>query len=321
MRDPNIPHLRFTRTLLYQLPLLHGPDVSAVQQALTALQVQPACGETDGVFGESTARSISAFCGNTPPLARTGVVTARVWDRLMADAADVRAMTSNVTASVTAARVARKWPVARPPLRAEETASVKRWFRGNYAAQIDAAIAGVAGLDSDLVCAVAAKESAVYWVGKIGQLAPSAILGYCVFDASGDAPGTHRYAFPRNQAALRADPAHGAVTDMLIEEANKSRAALRGFQPANYLYKGYGIFQNDLQNIRVDPDFFCKRLWYSIEACLARFVTEMSRKLRAADGDVRSAVRLYNGGGARTEQYAADVLQLWEWCKAADSES
>ena len=320
MRDHNLPHLHFTRTLRYQLPLLRGPDVSAVQQALTALRVQPECGETDGVFGRSTAQSVSAFCGNVPPLARTGVVTAQVWDRLMADAAVLRDLTSNATAAAGAARVARRLPVARPPLRAEEAASVKRWFRGNYAAQIDAAIAGAAGLDSDLVCAVAAKESAVYWVGKIGLLAPSAILGYCVFDASGDVPGTHRDAFPRNQAALRADPAHGAVTDMLIEEANKSRAALRGYEPAHYLYKGYGVFQNDLQNIRVDPDFFSKRLWYSIEECLARFVAEMGRKLQAADGDVRSAVRLYNGGGARTEQYAADVLQLWEWCKAVDPE-
>ena len=293
------------------MPPLHGQDVRAVQLALARLQVEPSCGDADGVFGETTALSVSAFCNNAPPRARTGVVNARVWERLMAAAA-----TADITAPVSAVRVARGLPAARPPLRAEQAAAVKRWFRQHFAAEIDAAIAGVAGLDSDLVCAIAAKESAVYWVGKIGLIAPGAILGYCVFDASGDVPGTHRDAFPRNQAALRADPIHGAVTDMLIAEANKSRAALRGYKPAHYLYKGYGVFQNDLQNIRVDPDFFHERRWYRIEECLARLVAELRCKLQASDGDVGSAVRLYNGGGSRTEQYAADVLQLWEWCKA-----
>ena len=308
--------MRFTRTLSYRLPLLCGQDVRAVQQALTTLRLQPACGDADGVFGEATALSVSAFCGNAPPQARTALVDARVWELLMTAAADAGATASNIISSVSTDARAGRLPAARPPLRAEQAAAVKRWFRQHYAPQIDAAIAGVAGLDSDLVCAIAAKESAVYWVGKIGQLAPAAILGYCVFDASGDFPGTHRDAFPRNQAVLRADPVHGAVTDMLIGEANKSRAALRGYKPAHYLYKGYGIFQNDQQNIRVDADFFSKRLWYDIGECLARFVAEMGSKLQAAGGDVRSAVRLYNGEGVRAEQYAADVLQLWAWCKS-----
>ena len=303
--------MRFTRTLAYQMPLLSGQDVRAVQQALATLQIQPSCGAADGVFGVATALSVSAFCNNAPPRARTGIVNARVWEKLMAAAA-----AADITAPLDAGRFAGGLSAARPPLRAEQAAAVKRWFRQHFAAEVDAAIAGVAGLDSDLVCAIAAKESAVYWVGKIGQIAPAAILGYCVFDASGDAAGTHRDAFPRNQAALRADPVHGAITDMLIEEANKSRAALRGYKPAHYLYKGYGVFQNDLQNIRVDPSFFHERRWYHVEECLARLVAELRCKLQASGGDVRSAVRLYNGGGSRTEQYAADVLQLWEWCKA-----
>ncbi len=308
-RDADALKMHFTRTLAYQTPLLSGQDVRAVQQALATLRIQPSCGKADGVFGEATALSVSAFCNNMPPRACTGIVDARVWAKLMGAAADI-------TAPVGALSVAGSLPAARPPLRAEQAAAVKRWFRQHFAAEIDAAITGVAGLDSDLVCAIAAKESAVYWVGKIGQIAPGAILGYCVFDASGDVPGTHRDAFPRNQAALRADPVHGAVTDMLIAEANKSRAALRGYEPAHYLYKGYGVFQNDLQNIRVDPDFFHERRWYHIEECLARLVVELRCKLQASDGDVSSAVRLYNGGGSCTEQYAADVLQLWAWCKA-----
>ncbi len=309
--------MRFTRSLSYQLPLLCGQDVRAVQQALTALRMQPSCGDADGVFGKATALSVSAFCGNTPPRTHTGVVNERVWAQLMTGAAAAGATASNINSSVSTAARAGKLPAAHPPLRAEQTAAVKRWFRQYFAAQIDSAVAGVTGLDSDLVCAIAAKESAVYWVGKIGQLGPAAILGYCVFDASGDCPGTHREAFPRNQAMLRADPVHGAVTDMLIEEANKSRVALRGYKPAHYLYKGYGIFQNDLQNIRVDAEFFNKRLWYDFGECLARFVAEIGGKLQASDGDVRSAVRLYNGEGARAEQYAADVVQLWEWCREA----
>lgn len=37
-------------------------------------------------------------------------------------------------------------------------------------------------------------------------------------------------------------------TQMLIDEANETRA-LRGFGPKDWVYKGYGIYQYDLQHV------------------------------------------------------------------------
>ena len=308
--------MQFTRPLAYQMPLVCGQDVQAVQQALIAQRLDPPCGDADGIFGAATAASVRVF-QQRDNLAVTGTVDAQTWAELMSGAAKAGATAANVMAAARPLVAPAGGPKPNPPLNAHQAAEVKTWMRTNFAVTIDAAIAGVAGLDSDLVCAIACKESAIYWVGKISSLPPADILRYCVFDASGDFPGTTRHAFPVNAAALRADPAFGALTDMLIQEANNARAGLRGYGPAEYLYKGYGIFQYDLQNIRTDVEFFRDKLWYGFDACMDRFMREMRAKLTASGGDIRLAVRMYNGSGPAAEQYAADVMQLAAWCAGA----
>ncbi len=95
----------------------------------------------------------------------------------------------------------------------------------------------------------------------------------CILDASGDAPNTTRKAVPCDTKAFRKEYGDER-TDALIEEADKTRV-LRGYSRKNWVYKGYGLFQYDLQFVRVDPDFFFERQWYRFDACLERLMREL----------------------------------------------
>jgi hypothetical protein len=48
-----------------------------------------------------------------------------------------------------------------------------------------------------------------------------------------------------------------------------------GYSRKNWVYKGYCLFQYDLQFVRVDPDFFFERQWYRFDACLERLMREL----------------------------------------------
>ena len=83
--------MQFTRPLRFQLPLMRGHDVRAVQQALTTLGIIPPCGTPDGVFGQQTRTSVLAFQagwnarpGHVPALNTEGVVDASTFAELVA---------------------------------------------------------------------------------------------------------------------------------------------------------------------------------------------------------------------------------------------
>jgi hypothetical protein len=311
--------MEFTRVLRYQFPLTRGDDVRAVQQALTALDVSPPCGTADGVYGEATRASVEAFQARwnvqrpagTAPLDVDGAVGPATWSALFATA-----RTAGTAAPQVAAAAAALPDIARElPITEAKVGPLKRWMMGNFGPQIVAAVAGTP-IDPDLVCAIAAKESSIYWLGFIDRIAPADLLALCVFDASGDFPGTRRNAFPVNAAALRDDPHFVGLADMLIAEANKMRRVLHGWAPAGYLYKGYGIFQYDLQHVRDDEAFFRDREWYSFASCMERLMREMRTKLQATGGDLERAVRAYNGSGPRADIYVRDVMLIRQWCAA-----
>ena len=75
------------------------------------------------------------------------------------------------------------------------------------------------------------------------------------------------------------------------------------------MYKGYGIFQYDLQFVENDRAFFEERLWYKFPECLLRLKKELINNF-AKDKDVRLAIRAYNGSGPRATQYVNDVFQF-----------
>ena len=79
------------------------------------------------------------------------------------------------------------------------------------------------------------------------------------------------------------------------------------------VYKGYGIFQYDLQFVLSDEVFFRQKQWGDFQACIDRAVGELEKNYLHYK-DLRTAIRAYNGSGPSAEQYADDVMQLLEWC-------
>ncbi|MGO7301397.1 S8 family serine peptidase [Rhizobium ruizarguesonis] len=190
---------------------------------------------------------------------------------------------------------------------------VTRWMLKHFRDELDDAVRGTP-FSVPLLCAIACREAGDYWLPLTSSRAAAEILGLCVYDASGDVPNAPRSAFPINTSEFRAT--YGKVfTNLLIDETNKARAA-RGLSPASMVYKGYGIFQYDLQFVQTDESFFHEKKWYSFQECVSRAVSELKRKFEAT-GSIRSAVRAYNGSGPRAEQYAKDVMRLLPYCEEA----
>jgi len=193
------------------------------------------------------------------------------------------------------------------------------WMRQNFETKVIAAVENTP-FEKELIYAIACQETAQRWALWIDGFDAATVLQKCVFDASGDFPDTSRSAFPRNKAELVAEFGN-EITQMLIDEGNKMRAMPQpgnphGYGPAGYLYKGYGIFQYDLQFIKEDKKFFVEKQWYSIDECLARAIKELASKWSKHPDDLFHTVKAYNGGGDRAEQYAWRVSQFYTWIKA-----
>lgn len=188
---------------------------------------------------------------------------------------------------------------------------VTNWMLTNFRTQLVGAVQSTP-FSVPLLCAIACREAGGYWLPLTPTRPAAEILGLCVYDASGDVAGAPRTAFPTNTAEFRL--AYGDdFTTILIGEANKARAA-RGLAPAAMVYKGYGIFQYDLQYVRHDEAFFRARKWYDFRECVTRAVGELQKKYDAT-GDIHEAVRAYNGSGPKAVQYARDVMRLLPFCE------
>jgi hypothetical protein len=186
-----------------------------------------------------------------------------------------------------------------------------QWLISNFGSKLKASVAGKPyGVQH--LCAIICQETAYKWLKWIGQHDAATIIARCVFDASGDYPGTERSAFPVNTAQFKSRFGN-EFTNMLIEEANKTRR-MQGWADATWVYKGYGIFQYDLQSISDDESFFRDKLWYSFDSCLKRCCDELDLKLRATHGDLWKAIKAYNGSGAAATRYAANVKVFTDYC-------
>ena len=189
------------------------------------------------------------------------------------------------------------------PISKIQAGAACRWLKGCWGAELRAAAFGPFTVDH--LCAIACQETAYFWLPLINKLTPAEILARCVLDASGDYPGTVRSAFPKNTTVFRAQFGEDFAS-ILIGEANKTRA-LRGMGPKPWIYKGYGIFQYDLQFVMEDESFFRLRQWHDFRQSLARCIKEL-RRTYAAHGDVSEAIRAYNGSGPAARQYRDNVL-------------
>jgi hypothetical protein len=201
------------------------------------------------------------------------------------------------------------------PVSKENAVIASNWLKQHFEPQIKEAVYNTPWT-VDLVCAIACQETAYKWLLWIHNYEPLTILQCCVFDASGDYPGRPRFAFPKNRADFE-KKYNADVSHMLIAEGNKQRAmpqndAPKGYSAAEYLYKGYGIFQYDLQNIQTDPEFFLFKKWYNMSDCLQRLIDELNAKAKVAS-NLHGIVKAYNGSGKAAEDYADNVLQFKEW--------
>jgi hypothetical protein len=208
------------------------------------------------------------------------------------------------------------------PITDEQARRATVWLKSHFGKKLAAAVAGTA-FTVDHLCGIACQETAVYWLGWTKKLEPDEISGRCVLDGSGDYKPEEnpRTAFPRNTAELRAryDAQHPGLVDMLVAEGNKTRA-LRGLPDiVSWVYKGYGIFQYDLQFIEDDLAFFRDKLWYSFDECLARAMKEL-RHCWQVHHDVRTAIRAYNGKGPRAETYAMNVMSFTQIASAVSEQ-
>ena len=191
------------------------------------------------------------------------------------------------------------------PISRSQAIEASRWLKENFGPQITDAVAGTA-FSVNHICGIACQETAYVWQSRLNDLSPDEILALCVLDGSGDFKPEEnpRSAFPRNTAAFRERFGDG-FTGKLIDAGNESRK-LRGFSPVNWIYKGYGIFQYDLQFVIKDEEFFRNQLWLDFGECLKRLMGELS-KTWDQQGNLFAAIRAYNGSGRRAEIYAQNV--------------
>lgn len=192
------------------------------------------------------------------------------------------------------------------PISLRQAMEAARWLKQNFGPQLLAAVNGTP-FSLNHICGIACQETAYVWQERINDLSPDQILSICVLDGSGDfKPDENpRSAFPRNTAAFRAKYGD-AFTQVLIDAGNEARK-LRGMGPVDWIYKGYGIFQYDLQFVIKDEEFFRNQLWLDFGECLKRLMKELTRTWEQY-GDFFSAIRAYNGSGRRAEIYAQNVL-------------
>lgn len=188
------------------------------------------------------------------------------------------------------------------PINDKEATVAIRWLDDCFGEEVHAAVTPPFTA-SDLY-GIVCQETAYFWLQFLHRLTPREVVARCVLDGSGDVAGTTRRAFPNNTAEFTRKYGR-EFTEILVKEGNKTRA-LRGLRPWGKIYKGYGIFQYDLQFVLADEAFFRHKLWYAFKECLSRCLLELTR-CYARTGDVHDSFRAYNGAGARAETYATNV--------------
>lgn len=209
------------------------------------------------------------------------------------------------------------------PINEAQARKVTGWLMANFGPTLREVSEGTP-FGPELLIAIICQETAYFWLPLLLKLQEQpefkddpeelrdVVVARCVLDASGDYPGAPRSAFPKTTAEFRAfyrEP----FTSLLIEEANATRA-LRGYGRKEWVYKGYGMFQYDLQYVKTDEAFFRERRWYDFRACAENCIKELKEKF-AAQGELWEAVRAYNGSGPRARQYRENVKRFYAWTK------
>lgn len=156
------------------------------------------------------------------------------------------------------------------------TASAMQWFKGQFGAEIEAAVAGTP-YSLDMLVAVASQETGYIW-DRLRRRAPampvSRILELCVGDTI-DARG----AFPKSKAELIAKPNGQQMFDIARAALVDMAAFIAEYKPSadrpNKFCHGFGVFQYDIQHFLHDADYFLERRYIHFSEALAKCISEL----------------------------------------------
>lgn len=197
------------------------------------------------------------------------------------------------------------------PITRDQAYKAVSWMKTNFHVEIAAAVQDTP-FSIDHICGIGCQETAYFWLSFIDKHSVPEVLARCVLDASGDFPDTHRSAFPKNTSVFRTRYGD-EFTHMLIAEANITRH-MRGFGEKNWVYKGYGLFQYDLQYVTTDQSFFENKKWYHFSDCLSNAMKELKKKW-TIHNDLWKSIKAYNGRGNSATEYANNVIQYTSYSK------
>ena len=109
------------------------------------------------------------------------------------------------------------------PISLNSARKAANWLMTHFGGSIRAASGGTP-FDPALICGIACQETAYFWlplITKAGStITADEVIARCVLDASGDAAGASRSAFPRNTAAFYAKYDR-ALGDMLVSKRTR----------------------------------------------------------------------------------------------------
>lgn len=180
-----------------------------------------------------------------------------------------------------------------------------RWFKQQFAARIDAAVAGTP-FDLDMLTALACQETGEIWpVLRRAGLPVDEILKLCVGDTL-----DRKSTFPRDRAHLESRP--GGVE--MFESAHSALGAMAHYIPGyrgaagnpNKFCKGFGIFQYDLQFFDSSTASYFLGGYADFGTCLKRCIGELKEAMKRAkvkpdpvltDMQKAAVAIAYNSGG------------------------
>ena len=157
------------------------------------------------------------------------------------------------------------------------TTDAIRWFKTEFGAEIEAAIAGTP-YTLDMLVAIACQETGLTWnaLRKLG-LSTAQVLELCVGDTLDEDKG--RSAFPKTKAALlaekRGDEMFKIARDALVAMAKFITAYKGAASNPNKFCHGFGVFQYDIQFFRVDPEYFLQRKYVHFDETLRKCIGEL----------------------------------------------
>lgn len=160
------------------------------------------------------------------------------------------------------------------------TRAAIEWFQTTFDKELRAAVQGTP-FNIDLLSAIAYQETGYIWHRLLKKgMKPKEILRLCV----GDTIDKGRKAFPRDKAHLLEHEKGAAMFAVARRCLVDIAAILPDFQAAaankDKFFRGFGIFQYDLQFFDKDQDYFLNERWSEASECFPRVIKELYEAMK-----------------------------------------